>query len=257
VDLWLLVFFLAVIEPIVGWYRFRRLAARSGPLATAAKLRLYAFIVGMQWVLVAACAWVLARRGLALADLGLRGPPPVLAVMAAALLAGSLVGGALASLRALARLTDPGRLGHLQKVARILPASGGERAAFVVVALTAGVCEEILYRGFLIYALGGALHSTWVALAVAAVFFGGAHAYQGPRGVATTGLLGAILGGLYVLCGSLWPGIGLHAVVDLANGFALGRLAGALPAGPAPTAAPAAAPLPPGAEPSPGEGPPA
>jgi membrane protease YdiL (CAAX protease family) len=100
--------------------------------------------------------------------------------------------------------------------------STAERAGFVAVALTAGVCEEILYRGFLIYALGRVLPSPWVALVPAALIFGIAHAYQGPRGVAGTGLLGVFLGLLYLLSGSLWPGIGLHASVDLVNGMALG-----------------------------------
>jgi membrane protease YdiL (CAAX protease family) len=247
VDLWLLVLFLALVQPLIGYYRFRRVAAGPGPLSTSAKLRLYGMIVATQWVLVGVCAWVLGRHDVALADLGLARVPPVTAVVAAGLVAGALVGGTLASLRSLAR--DPAvRLpAHLQRVARILPVSLPERAGFLGVALTAGVCEEILYRGFMIFALDRALPSTWLSLAVAALFFGGAHAYQGWRGVLTTALLGGILGALYVLCGSLWPGIGLHAVVDLVNGLALGPF-GRRPAVP-PAEPPAPPPTAPAAEP--------
>jgi len=128
---------------------------------------------------------------------------------------------------------------HLAKVVRILPASGSERAGFALVALTAGVCEEILYRGYLVYAFDRVLPSSWWSMLLAGALFGAAHAYQGVRGMVATGLLGAFLGAVYVAGGSLWPGIFLHAVVDLVNGFALGPLGRARGASaPTPAAAP-------------------
>jgi membrane protease YdiL (CAAX protease family) len=223
-DLWALVFFLVVIQPILGHYRFRRLIQSHGPLSTRRKLRAYALIVGSQWLLVAAAAWVLSRRGLSLSDLGLTGTPHPMAVLFAVTLTGSIVLATARTVRAFVRGSKDSLPSHIRKVARILPATPIERAGFVPVALTAGFCEEILYRGFLVFAFRQVLPSTGLALAATAVAFGFAHSYQGPRGVITTGVLGLILAGIYWYGRSLWPGIGLHAVVDLASGAMLGPL---------------------------------
>jgi membrane protease YdiL (CAAX protease family) len=247
VDLWLLVLLLVVVQPLIGYYRFTRLTARPGPIPTPRKLRLYAIVVGSQWALTAVAAWVLARRGLRLDDLGLHGSPPALAALAAVLATLAVLGGTWLSLRALRRHPALPLPSHLVKVVRILPASGSERAGFTLVALTAGVCEEILYRGYLVYAFDRVLPSSWWSMLLAAALFGAAHAYQGVRGIASTGLLGGFLGAVYVAGGSLWPGIFLHAVVDLVNGFALGGLKREPPAPPplAPVPAPFDAPPPP------------
>ena len=63
---------------------------------------------------------------------------------------------------------------------------------------------------------------TWVAVGVSATAFGLAHAYQGPRGVLKTGAIGLAMGALFVLSGSLWAPMLLHAVIDLASGY-MGR----------------------------------
>jgi membrane protease YdiL (CAAX protease family) len=244
VDLWFLVLLLVVVQPLLGYYRFTRMTARPGPIPTARKLRLYAIVVASQWVLTAAAAWVLGRRGLELADLGLRGGPPPLASVAAVLATLAVLGGTFISLRSLGR--QPGAVlpDHLAKVIRIMPASRLERAGFAAVALTAGICEEILYRGYLVYAFDRVLPSSWWSMALAAALFGVAHAYQGKQGIVATGLLGGFLGALYVASGSLWPGIFLHAVVDLVNGYALGPL-GRTPRAAAPEPAPLAFDAPP------------
>jgi membrane protease YdiL (CAAX protease family) len=110
-------------------------------------------------------------------------------------------------------------------VVRILPSTPIERVAFAGVALTAGFCEEVLYRGFLLYALDGVIASPWISLVLAAIAFGVGHAYQGRRGIVLTAILGVVFGLLYRFGGSLWPGIVLHAAIDGVNGYALGSLA--------------------------------
>ena len=57
------------------------------------------------------------------------------------------------------------------------------------------------------------------ALFVAGLLFGLAHAYQGPRGVLQTGVVGLGLAVLYVFTGSLWVPMALHAFVDLNSGL--------------------------------------
>jgi len=240
-DLWVLVFFLVVVQPVLGHYRFRRLAGGHGPIPTRRKLGAYAIIVGSQWLLVAVCAWVLWRRGLRLADLGLIGSPPPAAAVMAVVLAGSIVFATARTARSFLRGSNDSLPSHIRKVARILPASPIERAGFVPVAFTAGFCEEILYRGFLFFAFRQVIPSAGLALGATAVAFGFAHLYQGPRGVITTGILGAILAWIYWYGRSLWPGIGLHVVVDVASGMWLGALSTRLSEPTAPKAEPSPA----------------
>ena len=57
--------------------------------------------------------------------------------------------------------------------------------------MTAGVCEELVYRGFMIAYFSAALGvSFWVAAVLSSVAFGIAHFYQGPAGILRTGLVG-------------------------------------------------------------------
>jgi membrane protease YdiL (CAAX protease family) len=96
-------------------------------------------------------------------------------------------------------------------------ADPGERRLFTLVGVTAGVCEEWLYRGFflaVVAAVGGGL-PTPVLVAVGALAFGLAHAYQGVAGIVTTGVLGGVMPGLYLGTGSLLLPVLLHALVDL------------------------------------------
>jgi membrane protease YdiL (CAAX protease family) len=111
----------------------------------------------------------------------------------------------------------------------VLPRTAGERRLFTVVGVTAGVCEEWLYRGFflaVVAAAGGGL-PTWVLVLAAAVAFGLAHAYQGRAGIVGTGLLGGGMAAMYLQTGSLLLPVVLHALIDLR--FLLVP-AGALPA---------------------------
>ena len=86
-------------------------------------------------------------------------------------------------------------------------------------AVTAGFCEELLYRGFLVGYAARVMHPVAAVLVTAAVF-GFGHLYQGMDGVFQTGIAGLIAGVLYLVTRSIWPGIFIHAIVDIGGGFA-------------------------------------
>ena len=98
-----------------------------------------------------------------------------------------------------------------------LPITGEERAWFALVSVTAGICEEVLYRGFLIrYLSDGPWHfGIWIALAIASISFGLGHGYQGLSGIIGTGVLGALIAVIFLATGSLWLPMALHAIIDL------------------------------------------
>ncbi len=104
-----------------------------------------------------------------------------------------------------------------RRLAFILPVTQEERAWFALVSVTAGICEEVLYRGFLIrYLSDGPWHvGLWIALAVASVAFGLGHGYQGLSGIIGTTVLGAVIAVIFLATGSLWLPMALHAIIDL------------------------------------------
>jgi len=97
---------------------------------------------------------------------------------------------------------------------------------------SAAIGEELLFRGFLqgrLRALfGGGRGAALAAVAVQAVLFGVAHAYQGPTGILVTGAIGLVFGLLYLRIRTLWPLVIAHGVVDTIGLVAL--YAGAVPA---------------------------
>jgi membrane protease YdiL (CAAX protease family) len=105
----------------------------------------------------------------------------------------------------------------LKRLDFFLPASREERIWFAVASVTAGVCEEVLYRGFLIrYFSDGAWHIPLaVALVVSSVAFGLAHGYQGLPGIISTTIGGVLFSIIFFITGSLWLPMALHAFIDL------------------------------------------
>jgi membrane protease YdiL (CAAX protease family) len=99
----------------------------------------------------------------------------------------------------------------------VLPRTAGERRLFTVVGVTAGVCEEWLYRGFFLAVVAAATGGLplWLLVACAAVAFGLAHAYQGPAGIVGTGVLGGGMAVMYLQTGSLLLPVVLHVLIDL------------------------------------------
>ncbi|MGY1685968.1 CPBP family intramembrane glutamic endopeptidase [Geodermatophilus sp. SYSU D00867] len=224
--------YLVAGEPLVGHVLHRRF---EGRLRTdpAARRSFYRRLLVLEWGLAALALVVwLAAPDVDAAAVGLAWPtgPPGPVTGAAALLVLVL---ALVSVRALrsgaltrAGTPQPGTSPPAQgrhaeppvhATLALLPRSRSERRLFTVVGVTAGVCEEWLYRGFflaVVAAVGGGLPHA-VLVAVAAVAFGLAHAYQGVGGVVLTGVLGGVFAALYLETGSLLLPVLLHAAVDL------------------------------------------
>ena len=97
----------------------------------------------------------------------------------------------------------------------LLPVTPRERWLFAFVAISAGICEELVFRGWLLNALHSLHAENWTLVALAAAIFGAAHFYQGVAGVIVTLVLGLIFCGLYVASGTLLVPIALHAILDL------------------------------------------
>jgi hypothetical protein len=106
------------------------------------------------------------------------------------------------------------RFGRLEL---LIPHNGSELRHFYGVSLSAGVVEEALWRGFLMWYLTQ-VFPVWAAAAISAVGFGLAHAYQGTQQIPRITLVGAFFAYLYVLSGTIWLPMLLHAATDVLQG---------------------------------------
>ena len=102
----------------------------------------------------------------------------------------------------------------------VWPTTPGVYRYFTAMAVTAAITEEVIFRGFLIWVLALWL-PLWVAAGVALLVFVGAHIYQGSSGMVRILPVSAVLTFLFLISGSLLPGILLHCAVDLAGGAIL------------------------------------
>ena len=159
----------------------------------------------------------MGRRLVGLPALGLEAPLSVANVLWTGAL--FLIGiGTLLVFRAVRRAmgTEETRLVH-----QLMPVTGKERRLFAGLSLCAGFGEEMAYRGYALTALILATGSATLALIVTSATFGVLHAYQGPIGVVRTGVVGLIMGAVFLYTGSLWPPIVAHTLIDLVAGLVL------------------------------------
>ena len=102
-------------------------------------------------------------------------------------------------------------------VSPIFPVTNKEKELWTYVSITAGVMEEIIYRGFLIFAVGYLLPnlSIMIVILISSALFGLAHTYQGfAMGVLRTTIFGVLFSVLYISLGSIIPLILFHFLLD-------------------------------------------
>jgi CAAX protease family protein len=218
-DFWLILLFLSVVIPWRGYTRLKKLLALPS-VDTREKLVLYAVTIAFQWVLVGLVAWRSLVRGLTLQELGL-GSQNWVGTVVAGVFGAILIGGLQwLNLRRIGRMEGeaPELLRKLAK--RLLPVSFMEYLPYSALAITAGVCEEFVYRGFVIAAISRVGLPLGLVVIVSSVLFGLAHAYQGRSGILSTGIFGVFLAIGRLSLGSLVPVMMWHAALDLAAGLA-------------------------------------
>lgn len=212
-------FFALVIIPAEVFYFTPRFKAQLAAGDPDTRLRAYRRSVIGQWAFAAVAVLIWVRAGRAWTDLGLV-PPLDWRLGLGVIISAAIIVMTVRQRRAISRLTDERRekLRHrLQTVADVLPHNESEYRWFVVLSATAGLCEELLFRGYLMWLLG-AYVGVPAALLLIAVGFGLAHAYQGMRGIAKTGAVGLVLGAIVLATGWLGPAMIIHALVDLGAG---------------------------------------
>jgi membrane protease YdiL (CAAX protease family) len=110
------------------------------------------------------------------------------------------------------------RTAALGRNVSMLPHRGIELTLWIALSVTAGICEETIFRGYLQRQFMALTQSAPAGIILSAAAFGAAHAYQGFRMVILIGLYGAMFGILAYWRGSVRPGMIAHAWNDSLNG---------------------------------------
>jgi hypothetical protein len=177
---------------------------------------LYLSLLAMEWAL-----FLYVRRGVQLTGFSLR----------------ALIGGDWTSARGVAvdfslalgiwvlwtlvQLTWDHLLGPSQaaSIQILLPQGAAERVLWIAVSASAGICEELTFRGYFQRQFAALARSRWVALFLQAALFGIGHGYQGVEACAKIALFGLLFGVLALWRNSLRPGMVAHAWGDIAGGI--------------------------------------
>ncbi len=113
----------------------------------------------------------------------------------------------------LLRITGPAHNMQL-----MLPHGGVEITVWIALSVTAGICEETIFRGYLQRPFMALTKSATAGILLSAIAFGAAHAYQGFRFVILISLFGAMFGSLAYWRRSVRPGMIAHAWQDCLGG---------------------------------------
>ena len=230
IGFWLVILFALIYEPIIGHFNFKRFKVDVRE-SQDARLKFYkSTIVGL-WIPTVFILLLVAFTELTLKDIGLSlpsidtttlGPLVTYSVFAVGFLylmiilyysIGYQFSDKIRTKYEEAKQKEYANVGFSE----MLPASNKEKKLWSYVSLTAGITEEIIYRGFLIFAVAYLFPnlSIWFVIFSASILFGLAHTYQGfIAGVIRTSVFGLIFSVLYIGIGSILPLIVFHFLID-------------------------------------------
>lgn len=211
---------LALFVPIYAQWSSRQMKRAILSGEPHARISSYASAISSEWVLatIVLVWWITAGRSSEMLGLGFSLETPMIVTSVLVVIVSLLF---LSQLRSLGSLDDVSRDKIRQRIGGadlVMPRDEGERSVFMSLSIAAGFCEELLFRGFLITWMAGFVGAV-PALLLSSAAFGISHGYQGATGILKTGLAGAILGGLFLVTGSIWPGVILHIVLDIQGGL--------------------------------------
>jgi uncharacterized protein len=219
IDIWVFTILLSIVFPIAGFLLFRRLKKLNAHNSYSKKLRMYGYIILTEWTFVIALLWLTHRHGLSISDLGESLGDVNRTFIAIAVLLAIFALMVYFNIRQIRQLSLEKLEAELGPLKMFLPGNKPEFMAFILIAITAGICEELLYRGWLQNLLAVGTGSVWIGLVVGAVIFGFGHAYQGKIGIVQTGIYGLLFGGVFIITKSLVAGQVLHIIIDSVNGI--------------------------------------
>ena len=208
----------AVILVILLAFSFA--AAHSGNLSplgrSHSRIANYLVVIALEWALVGWICGVARSRGVSPRDLIGGEWPRFTSILRD-------IGIALAFLVVALIILEV--LGHLLKISpgaglrNVVPRTPLEIVFFLFTALTAGFCEEVVFRGYFQRQFSILTRSTAAGVVLQGVVFGAVHGYQGWKYMLLIAVFGSLFGLLALWRGSLRPGMIAHFVQDGVGGL--------------------------------------
>ena len=206
----------SILEHVSFWPRFRAAVAAERP---DARVWAYQRILIGEWAFALAAIAIWTKHARSWHAMGLSLPHGWRMGVAIAFVIAALAL-TVVQLWSVLRLPIARRVAarpKLGSVAAMLPHTRAEEGWFLSLSLTAGFCEELLFRGYLAW-----FFAPWIgyaaAMSLAVVLFGLGHAYQGRKGATRATLAGAVMAVIALATGSIIPGIIVHALIDVGSG---------------------------------------
>ena len=208
---WIAMAVLLLVYPAMSLYQVDDMDSILKSINEGTLLVLLISTIVIQWGIFLMLYVAVFRESTGMAGLGFKKPRWIdLAWAMAFLLGANLVLSGVAWALAQIGLPMPGEIGML------IPKETTGKLVWVIVSVTAGVCEETAFRGYLMTRIKILMGTkSWlVPTLISAIAFGACHAYQGIPGFIVISIYGLLFSLLYLRTGSIWPGIIAHFMQD-------------------------------------------
>lgn len=111
---------------------------------------------------------------------------------------------------------------RMEELQYIVPLNWEEFKPYIFLAFSAGICEEIVFRGFLVTYISHHFahldYGLWLAIIIPALVFSLSHLYQGWWAVLKIFIISMLFGAIFIYSGSLILVIAIHITIDLVSG---------------------------------------
>ncbi len=204
---------LCVLAAIAMFSAFSAYARMGTSSPRVGHLILFPSVIAMEWALFALCLWKSDRTFVEYVARVWRDARSLRMDIPVAVLIGAICfAAAPAVVRVLGKTGWP-NLGGMR------PNGGLEIAMWMMMAISAGICEETAFRGYLQQQFSAWSGHASIGVLGQAIVFGLGHGYQGWKNVVLIFAIGCILGCFALLRKGLRANMIAHALIDAASAF--------------------------------------
>ncbi|WP_379128343.1 CPBP family intramembrane glutamic endopeptidase [Paenibacillus sp. sgz500958] len=211
----LLVLYLLLVTPVWGYYSYAKYK-REYRIHPGIKITYYKKTVVELWALAAVFTGCVYWKGIPWPTLGLAeaqwGRISVMLLFGL----GTFTAAPLIMMKGIPGYRETMHK-QLKELDEFLPSGQPEKRFWIWVSLTAGICEEWLFRSMMFYYIPLVIPGVsflWVML-LSSLLFGLGHYYQGGKGVMSAMIMGLMFGGLYYYSGAVWLCMLFHFLIDV------------------------------------------
>jgi membrane protease YdiL (CAAX protease family) len=189
---------------------------RQGQTPQPRRTFFYLITMAWEWLLVGYIYWGLRRRGKCFRNITGKSWKNFSDFFLDIAIAFSFWIAAIFVLSIVSRLIHAA--GMAEAARRLAPHGVFESILWIALSVSAGICEEMIFRGYLQRQFVAWTRSVPLGVLFSAVLFGAGHAYQGGKATVVIGVYGLMFGILAEARQNLRPGIMTHAWHDALTG---------------------------------------